>query len=125
MSQKVYQPLHTDDPSNKIPPGEKDDRKAQSPSGIIYFFLISHPPRSQSHFQEISSCDTQEELIVCLERIRDLIKDNLANDELIDDPAEVVLDRLAVSLDWMLITVRSSHQKSLDSLITHTFVLQH
>lgn len=86
MSQKVYQPLHTDDPSSKIPPGEKDDR-------------------SQSHFQEISSCDTQEELLVCLERIRDLIKDNLANaDELIDDPAEVVLDRLAVSLDWMLIT---------------------
>ncbi|KIK48495.1 hypothetical protein CY34DRAFT_797975 [Suillus luteus UH-Slu-Lm8-n1] len=85
MSQKVYQPLHTDDPSSKIPPGEKDNR-------------------SQNHFQEISSCDTQEELIVCLERIRDLIKDNLANDELIDDPAEVVLDRLAVSLDWMLIT---------------------
>jgi hypothetical protein len=60
-----------------------------------------------------------------LERIRDLIKENLANDELIDDPAEVVLDRLAVSLDWMLITVRSSHQRSLDTLITRTFVLQH
>jgi hypothetical protein len=110
MSQKVYQPLHTDDPSSKIPPGEKGDRKAQSPLlAHSTFFLISHPPRSQSHFQEISSCDTQEELIVCLERIRDLIKDNLANDELIDDPAEVVLDRLAVSLDWMLITVRPSH----------------
>jgi hypothetical protein len=90
---------------------------------ILLFFLISHPSRSQSHFQEISSCDTQEELIVCLERIRDLIKDNLANDELIDDPAEVVLDRLAVSLDWMLITVRPSHQKSLNTLITRTCVL--
>lgn len=81
----MYQPLHTDDPASKITPGEKDDR-------------------SQSYFQEISSCNTQEELIACLERIRDVIKDNLANEELIDDPAEVVLDRLAVSLDWMLIT---------------------
>ncbi|KAG2340414.1 hypothetical protein BDR05DRAFT_966939 [Suillus weaverae] len=88
MSQGMYQPLHTDNPSTKLTPGEKDDR-------------------SQSHFQEITSrksCDTQEELIAYLERIRDMIKDNLANEKLIDDPAEVALDRLAVSLDWMLIT---------------------
>jgi hypothetical protein len=81
----MYQPLQTDNPSSKSTPGEKNDR-------------------SQSHFQEISSCNTQEELIAYLERIRDVIKDNLANEELIDDPAEVALDRLAVSLDWMLIT---------------------
>jgi len=90
MSQRTYQPLHTDNPSSKSTPGEKDDR-------------------SQIQFQEIptrKSCDTatQEEFVACLERIKDLIKDNLANEELINDPAEVVLDRLAVSLDWMLIT---------------------
>ncbi|KAG1886728.1 hypothetical protein F4604DRAFT_1723246, partial [Suillus subluteus] len=55
-------------------------------------------------FQEIlsrQSCDAQEELVACLERIRDVIKDNMAGEELIEDPAEVALDRLAVSLDWM------------------------
>ncbi|KAG1818986.1 uncharacterized protein BJ212DRAFT_68157 [Suillus subaureus] len=59
-----------------------------------------------THFQEIlsrKSCDTQEELVAYLERIRDVIKDNLADKELIDDPAEVALDRLVVSLDWTLI----------------------
>lgn len=78
----MYQSLHTDNPST---PGEKNDR-------------------SQNRVQEVSSCNTQEELIAYLERIRDVIQDNLANEELIDNPAEVALDRLAVSLDWMLIT---------------------
>ncbi|KAG1774218.1 hypothetical protein EV702DRAFT_1125654 [Suillus placidus] len=81
--------------------------KPKSPAGTIYFFLISRSLRSQSHFQEIRSrkfCDTQEEFIVYLERIRDVINNNLANGELIDDPTEVALDRLTVSLDWMLIT---------------------
>ncbi|KAG2103443.1 uncharacterized protein F5147DRAFT_762325 [Suillus discolor] len=111
MSQRTYQPLHTDNPSltRKSTPGEKDDRKAQSPTaGIICFLLTPYPLRSQNEFQEIPSCDTvtQEEFVACLERIKDVIKDNLANEELqvINDPAEIVLDRLAVSLDWMLIT---------------------
>ncbi|KAG1737802.1 hypothetical protein EDB19DRAFT_932643 [Suillus lakei] len=78
MSQRMYQPMYTDSPS-----------------------------RSQSYSQEIpsrKSCDTQEEAIACLERIKDMIKDKLAKEELIDDPAEVVLDRLGVSLDWTLLT---------------------
>lgn len=76
------QPLHAD----KLTPGEKDDRS------------------EFSHFHSRKSCDTQEELIAYLERIQDVIKDNLSDGELIDDPAEVVLDMLTVSLDWMLIT---------------------
>ncbi|KAG2159514.1 uncharacterized protein EDB93DRAFT_1245310 [Suillus bovinus] len=98
----MYQPLNID----KSTTGEKDDRKAQSPAAIFYFILISYPLRSQSRFQEIPSCDTltQEEFVACLERIKDAIKDTLANEEHINDPAELALDRLAVSLDWVLIT---------------------
>jgi hypothetical protein len=114
------QPLHTD----KLTPGEKDDRKARFPTGTIDLFLISCPLRSEfSHFHSRKSCDTQEELVAYLERIQDVIKDNLSDGELIDDPAEVVLDMLTVSLDWMLITVSPtwSHQRSLDTLITRSY----
>ncbi|KAG2128284.1 hypothetical protein DEU56DRAFT_758472 [Suillus clintonianus] len=99
MSQRMSQPLYTDNPSSKYAPGEKDDRQTQ----LISCWLTL----SQNHSQEIissKSLDSQEELIACLERFKDLIKDNLAEEELIDDPAEVVLDRLAVSLDWTLVT---------------------
>jgi hypothetical protein len=110
------QPLHAD----KLTPGEKDDRKARFSTGTIDLFLISCPLRSEfSHFHSRKSCDTQEELVAYLQRIQDVIKDNLSDGELIDDPAEAVLDMLTVSLDWMLITVSPtwSHQRSLDTLI--------
>ncbi|KAG1740535.1 uncharacterized protein EDB91DRAFT_354842 [Suillus paluster] len=80
----MFQPLHPDNPSSKFTPREM----------------------SQKLSQEIASlpCDTQKDLLACLERVRDVLEDKSAEEEMVDDPAEVVVDRLAVSLDWTLIT---------------------
>lgn len=61
--------------------------------------------RSQGHSKEIPylSCDLQKELFTCLEQARDVIEQKLAEEETVDDPAEVVLDRIVVLLDWTVI----------------------